>query len=240
MLRDPAPPACRRRRRRRRRSARRESRRPSWSAAATATATRSDAAADRQRGAHPPPRRAGGRPRRACPRASRRWCALLARSGSGSAADGGVRARPDRRHERARPLVAALDRSVAAREGQRRRSARPHRRSRRGRSRSRAWRRRSSRSGALAEPPDRRDRRAARHPGRGVPPRDLRARPAEGVRRARVGDARAAGQPRVRWWPVAFALQRLEDPRALPALLTLVQEPHPYTRAFAAKGPRGD
>ena len=23
-----------------------------------------------------------------------------------------------------------------------------------------------------------------------------------------------SGQPRVRWWPVAFALQRLEDPRA--------------------------
>jgi HEAT repeat protein/cyclophilin family peptidyl-prolyl cis-trans isomerase len=44
------------------------------------------------------------------------------------------------------------------------------------------------------------------------------------------------GQPRVRWWPVAFALQRLEDPRALPALLTLVKEPHPYTRALAAKG----
>jgi HEAT repeat protein/cyclophilin family peptidyl-prolyl cis-trans isomerase len=43
-------------------------------------------------------------------------------------------------------------------------------------------------------------------------------------------------QPRVRWWPVAYALQRLEDPRAVPALLTLVQDPHPYTRAFAAKG----
>jgi cyclophilin family peptidyl-prolyl cis-trans isomerase/HEAT repeat protein len=45
-----------------------------------------------------------------------------------------------------------------------------------------------------------------------------------------------AGQPRVRWWPVAFALQRLEDRRALPALLTLVNEPQPYTKAFAAKG----
>jgi HEAT repeat protein/cyclophilin family peptidyl-prolyl cis-trans isomerase len=43
-------------------------------------------------------------------------------------------------------------------------------------------------------------------------------------------------QPRVRWWPVAFALQRLEDPRALPALLTLAKDPQPYTRAFAAKG----
>ena len=46
----------------------------------------------------------------------------------------------------------------------------------------------------------------------------------------------ANGQPRVRWWPVAFALQRLEDPRALPALLTLAKDAHPYTRAFAVKG----
>jgi cyclophilin family peptidyl-prolyl cis-trans isomerase/HEAT repeat protein len=44
------------------------------------------------------------------------------------------------------------------------------------------------------------------------------------------------GQPRVRWWPVAWAFQRLEDPRALQALLSLVKESHPYTRAFAAKG----
>ena len=43
-------------------------------------------------------------------------------------------------------------------------------------------------------------------------------------------------QPRVRWWPVAYALQRLEDPRAVSALLTLAQDPNPYTRAFAAKG----
>lgn len=46
----------------------------------------------------------------------------------------------------------------------------------------------------------------------------------------------AAGQPRGAWWPIAYALQRLEDPRALPALLTLLKAPHPYTRAFAAKG----
>ena len=45
-----------------------------------------------------------------------------------------------------------------------------------------------------------------------------------------------SGQPKVRWWPVAFAFQRLEDARALPALLTLAKEPHPYTRAFAVKG----
>ena len=46
----------------------------------------------------------------------------------------------------------------------------------------------------------------------------------------------ANGQPRVRWWPVAFALQRLEDKRALPALLTLARDPNAYTRAFAVKG----
>jgi HEAT repeat protein/cyclophilin family peptidyl-prolyl cis-trans isomerase len=43
-------------------------------------------------------------------------------------------------------------------------------------------------------------------------------------------------QPRVRWWPVAYALARLEDPRAVSALLALAQDPHPVTRAFAAKG----
>lgn len=44
------------------------------------------------------------------------------------------------------------------------------------------------------------------------------------------------GQPRIRWWPVAFALQRLEDPRAKAALLTLARDPHPVTRAFAVRG----
>jgi HEAT repeat protein len=52
--------------------------------------------------------------------------------------------------------------------------------------------------------------------------------------------ARRDGQPRVRWWPVAFALQRLEDKRALPALLTLAKERNPYTRAFAVKGWRAE
>ena len=46
----------------------------------------------------------------------------------------------------------------------------------------------------------------------------------------------AGGQPRVRWWPVAFALQRLEDKRALPALLALAKEANAYTRVFAVKG----
>jgi len=44
------------------------------------------------------------------------------------------------------------------------------------------------------------------------------------------------GLPTVKWWPVAFAFQRLEDPRALNALLALLKESQPYTRAFAAKG----
>src|SRR6185436_819202 len=35
---------------------------------------------------------------------------------------------------------------------------------------------------------------------------------------------------------VAYALQRLEDKRALPALLTLARDENPYTRAFAVKG----
>jgi cyclophilin family peptidyl-prolyl cis-trans isomerase/HEAT repeat protein len=45
-----------------------------------------------------------------------------------------------------------------------------------------------------------------------------------------------SGQPRVHWWPVAFALQRLEDRRSLPALLALSKDPSQYTRAFAVKG----
>jgi len=46
----------------------------------------------------------------------------------------------------------------------------------------------------------------------------------------------ASGQPRAKWWPVAYALQRIEDPRAAPALRTLVGASEPYTRAFAVKG----
>ncbi len=46
----------------------------------------------------------------------------------------------------------------------------------------------------------------------------------------------ASGQPRVHWWPVAYALQRIDDPRAFTALAVLVKDEHPYTRAFAAKG----
>ena len=45
-----------------------------------------------------------------------------------------------------------------------------------------------------------------------------------------------SGQPRLRWWPVAFALGRLEDRRGAQALVALARDPHPYTRAFAVKG----
>lgn len=44
------------------------------------------------------------------------------------------------------------------------------------------------------------------------------------------------GQPRLQWWPVAYALQRIEDKRALPALLTLARSESAYTRTFAVKG----
>ncbi len=46
----------------------------------------------------------------------------------------------------------------------------------------------------------------------------------------------AAGQPKASWWPIAFALQRLQDKNALPALLTLAKDGNPYARAFAVKG----
>jgi HEAT repeat protein/cyclophilin family peptidyl-prolyl cis-trans isomerase len=46
----------------------------------------------------------------------------------------------------------------------------------------------------------------------------------------------ANGQPRVRWWPVAYALQRLEDKRALPALVTLAGDANAYARGFAVRG----
>jgi cyclophilin family peptidyl-prolyl cis-trans isomerase/HEAT repeat protein len=45
-----------------------------------------------------------------------------------------------------------------------------------------------------------------------------------------------AGQPRLHWWPIAYALQRSENPRAFSALMTLAAEGHPYTRGFAVKG----
>lgn len=44
------------------------------------------------------------------------------------------------------------------------------------------------------------------------------------------------GQARSRWWPIAFALQRINDPRAAPALLALLTGDGQMTRAFAARG----
>jgi cyclophilin family peptidyl-prolyl cis-trans isomerase/HEAT repeat protein len=38
------------------------------------------------------------------------------------------------------------------------------------------------------------------------------------------------------WWPVAYALQRIGDARAVPLLRQLAQTPGRYTRAFAARG----
>lgn len=45
-----------------------------------------------------------------------------------------------------------------------------------------------------------------------------------------------AGQPRSKWWPVAYAFQRINDVRAVPTLLTLLQGEGQFTRAFAARG----
>lgn len=44
------------------------------------------------------------------------------------------------------------------------------------------------------------------------------------------------GQPRARWWPVAYALSRADDKRFVPALTTLVGGGGSFTRAFAARG----
>lgn len=46
----------------------------------------------------------------------------------------------------------------------------------------------------------------------------------------------ASGQPRLNWWPVAFALSRIDDERAVPALLTLARTGGSLSRAFAARG----
>jgi cyclophilin family peptidyl-prolyl cis-trans isomerase/HEAT repeat protein len=86
---------------------------------------------------------------------------------------------------------------------------------------------------------------------KGVAPDDLTyplSEPTEAVRLglyalARLGayDALAAavlvnGQPVSSWWPVAYALQRVGDPRAAPALTALVNTPGRFTASFAVKG----
>jgi HEAT repeat protein/cyclophilin family peptidyl-prolyl cis-trans isomerase len=46
----------------------------------------------------------------------------------------------------------------------------------------------------------------------------------------------SGGQPVSTWWPVAYALQRVDDPRAAPILLGLLGTNGKYSRAFAARG----
>jgi HEAT repeat protein len=48
-----------------------------------------------------------------------------------------------------------------------------------------------------------------------------------------------SGQPVTKWWPVAFALGRINDPRAAPILVNLLSTPGRYTAAFAARGLAG-
>lgn len=95
-------------------------------------------------------------------------------------------------------------------------------------------------------------RQAAAGAFAGIEPDDLRypiSGPAEAARLGiyalvRLGsyDALAAavldgsGQPVSRWWPIAFALGRINDQRAAPVLLDLMQTPGRYTPAFAARG----
>jgi cyclophilin family peptidyl-prolyl cis-trans isomerase/HEAT repeat protein len=75
------------------------------------------------------------------------------------------------------------------------------------------------------------------------------AAPVEAIRlgvyalaRLRAYDALASsvldpqGQPISRWWPLAYALQRVGDERAAPVLLTLLETPGRYTASFAVRG----
>jgi cyclophilin family peptidyl-prolyl cis-trans isomerase/HEAT repeat protein len=86
----------------------------------------------------------------------------------------------------------------------------------------------------------------------GVQPEDLTsplAPPVEAVRLGLFALARLAvyeplaaavigadEQPVSRWWPVAYALQRVGDPRGAPALLALLSTPGRYTASFAVRG----
>ena len=99
-------------------------------------------------------------------------------------------------------------------------------------------------------------RMVARHVGAGalsaLPPDETRQPldpPVEAARlgvyalaRLRVWDPLAAavlspgGEPLSRWWPIAYALQRVRDRRAIPALLLLVRAESAETRLFAAAG----
>ena len=45
-----------------------------------------------------------------------------------------------------------------------------------------------------------------------------------------------SGTPVSNWWPIAYAMRRVEDPKAAGALRTLLAVPGQFTRAFAARG----
>jgi cyclophilin family peptidyl-prolyl cis-trans isomerase/HEAT repeat protein len=45
-----------------------------------------------------------------------------------------------------------------------------------------------------------------------------------------------SGQVVSRWWPIAYAIQRVGDPRAIPLLETLAATPGRYTASFAIRG----
>lgn len=55
----------------------------------------------------------------------------------------------------------------------------------------------------------------------------------DGLATAFVG---ADGHVKARWWPIAYALQRVNDARAVPALLELMTGEGQLTRSFAARG----
>ncbi len=65
----------------------------------------------------------------------------------------------------------------------------------------------------------------------------VRLRHYESLARVALG---ADGQPVSQWWPVAFALQRINDPRAHPALQTLLRSSGVYSSAFALRGLAGE
>ncbi len=46
----------------------------------------------------------------------------------------------------------------------------------------------------------------------------------------------AQARPRSSWWPIAAALARVGDDRAIPALTELVSSPSPYTSGYAVRG----
>lgn len=46
----------------------------------------------------------------------------------------------------------------------------------------------------------------------------------------------SGGSPVTTWWPVAYAIGRIEDKRAAPALLKMLSGPGKYSPAFAARG----